>query len=200
MRSLPKLRKGWKIVRKKENVEKKLIESFKELAKRTPIEKITIQEIVEGAGVIRPTFYNHFHDKYQLLEYIFKSEVIEPVKPLIHNDMLDDAVVLIFVQVLKDKDFYGRAYRLEGQNSFESIVINSLYEMLLDFIEEDSGNKESRYKLLSHDMLANYYSVFLAFIFITWIRDGMIVSPQEMRDLFNYIKDHSLYEIIREME
>ena len=77
---------------------------------------------------------------------------------------------------------------------------NSLYEMLLDFIEEDSGNKESRYKLLSHDMLANYYSVFLAFIFITWIRDGMIVSPQEMRDLFNYIKDHSLYEIIREME
>ena len=200
MRSLPSLRKGWKIVRKKENVEKKLIESFKELAKRTPIEKITIQEIVEGAGVIRPTFYNHFHDKYQLLEYIFKSEVIEPVKPLIHNDMLDDAVVLIFVQVLKDKDFYGRAYRLEGQNSFESIVKNSLYEMLLDFIEEDSGNKESRYKLLSHDMLANYYSVFLAFIFITWIRDGMIVSPQEMRDLFNYIKDHSLYEIIREME
>ena len=96
-------------MRKKENVEKKLIESFKELAKRTPIEKITIQEIVEGAGVIRPTFYNHFHDKYQLLEYIFKSEVIEPVKPLIHNDMLDDAVVLIFVQVLKDKDFYGRA-------------------------------------------------------------------------------------------
>ena len=187
-------------MRKKENVDKKQIESFKELAKRTPIEKITIQEIVEGAGVIRPTFYNHFHDKYQLLEYIFKSEVIEPVKPLIHNDMLDDAVVLIFVQVLKDKDFYGRAYRLEGQNSFESIVKNSLYEMLLDFIEEDSGNKESRYKLLSHDMLANYYSVFLAFIFITWIRDGMIVSPQEMRDLFNYIKDHSLYEIIREME
>ena len=194
------MRNVCKIVLKKENVEKKLIESFKELAKRTPIEKITIQEIVEGAGVIRPTFYNHFHDKYQLLEYIFKSEVIEPVKPLIHNDMLDDAVVLIFVQVLKDKDFYGRAYRLEGQNSFESIVKNSLYEMLLDFIEEDSGNKESRYKLLSHDMLANYYSVFLAFIFITWIRDGMIVSPQEMRDLFNYIKDHSLYEIIREME
>ncbi len=187
-------------MRRKENVEKRLIDSFKELAKRIPIEKITIQEIAEGAGVIRPTFYNHFQDKYQLLEYIFKSEVIVPVKPLIQNDMLDDAVVLIFVRMLEDKEFYGRVYRLQGQNSFESIVKDSLYEILLDFIREYSDNKVSRYKLLSHETLARYYSEFLGFIFIVWIRDGMIVSPQEMRDLFNYIKDHSLYEIIREME
>ena len=187
-------------MRRKENVEKRLIESFKELAKKIPIEKITIQEIAEGAGVIRPTFYNHFQDKYQLLEYIFKSEVIVPVKPLIQNDMLDDAVVLIFVRMLEDKEFYGRVYRLQGQNSFESIVNDSLYESLLDFIREYSDNKVSRYKLLSHETLARYYSEFLGFIFIVWIRDGMIVSPQEMRDLFNYIKDHSLYEIIREME
>ena len=181
-------------------IDKKLIESFKELAKRIPIEKITIQEIAEGAGVIRPTFYNHFQDKYQLLEYIFKSEVIMPVKPLIQNDMLDDAVVLIFVRMLEDKEFYGRVYRLQGQNSFESIVKDSLYEILLDFIREYSQDKVSRYKLLSHETLARYYSEFLGFIFIVWIRDGMIVSPREMRDLFNYIKDHSLYEIIREME
>ena len=187
-------------MRRKENVEKRLIESFKELAKKIPIEKITIQDIAEGAGVIRPTFYNHFQDKYQLLEYIFKSEVIVPVKPLIQNDMLDDAVVLIFVRMLEDKEFYGRVYRLQGQNSFESIVKDSLYEILLDFIREYSDNKVSRYKLLSHETLARYYSEFLGFIFIVWIRDGMIVSPQEMRDLFNYIKDHSLYEIIREME
>lgn len=187
-------------MRRKENVEKKLVESFKALAVSMPVKKITIQEIAEGAGVIRPTFYNHFQDKYQLLEHIFKSEVIAPVKPMIQNDMLDDAVVLIFVQMLKDREFYGKVYRLEGQNSFESIVKSSLYETLLDFIEEYSHNKVSRHKLLSHETLAKYYSEFLGFIVIAWIRDGMIVSPQEMRDLFNYIKDHSLYEIIREME
>ncbi len=187
-------------MRKKENVKKKLIDSFKNLAVRMAVKKITIQEIAEGAGVIRPTFYNHFQDKYQLLEYIFKEEVIAPVKPMIQNDMLDDAVILIFVQMLKDREFYGKVYRLEGQNSFESIVKSSLYETLLDFIEENSHNKVSPHKLLSHEALASYYSEFLGFIVITWIRDGMIASPQEMRDLFNYIKDHSLYEIIREME
>ena len=45
-----------------------LAESFKELALKQPIEKITIKEITDKAGVIRPTFYNHFQDKYDLLE------------------------------------------------------------------------------------------------------------------------------------
>ena len=57
-------------------------ESFKELAKKHPIEKITIKEITDLAGVIRPTFYNHFQDKYELLEWIIRTELLEPVKPL----------------------------------------------------------------------------------------------------------------------
>ncbi len=187
-------------MRRKEQVEKRLIESFKELAKKNPIEKITIQEITDGACVIRPTFYNHFQDKYQLLEHIFVSEVIYPVKPLIHNDMLNEAVVLICVQMQKDREFYGRVYRMEGQNSFESIVKKCLYETILELVDISSGNKVSRHRLLSHEMLASYYAEFLGFIMITWIKDGMVVSPQEMQELFNYIKDHSLYEVIKDME
>ena len=44
-----------------------LAESLKELTIKQPIEKITIKEITDKAGVIRPTFYNHFQDKYELL-------------------------------------------------------------------------------------------------------------------------------------
>ena len=51
----------------KNDVDILLAKSFKELAVHCPIEKITIKEITDGAGVIRPTFYNHFQDKYELL-------------------------------------------------------------------------------------------------------------------------------------
>ena len=47
-----------------------LAESLKELTIKQPIEKITIKEITDKAGVIRPTFYNHFQDKYELLELL----------------------------------------------------------------------------------------------------------------------------------
>lgn len=55
-----------------------LAESFKELAKKHPIEKITIKEITDLAGVIRPTFYNHFQDKYELLEWIITTDLLDP--------------------------------------------------------------------------------------------------------------------------
>ena len=72
-----------------------LAESLKELTIKQPIEKITIKEITDKAGVIRPTFYNHFQDKYELLEWIIRTELLEPVKPLIQNGMINQALISI---------------------------------------------------------------------------------------------------------
>ena len=83
-----------------------LAESLKELTIKQPIEKITIKEITDKAGVIRPTFYNHFQDKYELLEWIIRTELLEPVKPLIQNGMIDQALIIIFAGIEKEKDFY----------------------------------------------------------------------------------------------
>ena len=99
-----------------------LAESFKELALKHPIEKITIKEITDKAGVIRPTFYNHFQDKYELLEWIIDTQLIAPAEPLIQNGMVNEALVLLFSNIEKEKEFYQKASRLEGQNSFESIA------------------------------------------------------------------------------
>ena len=60
----------------KNAVDTLLAESFKELTLKQPIEKITIKEITDKAGVIRPTFYNHFQDKYELIEWIIISQII----------------------------------------------------------------------------------------------------------------------------
>ena len=74
----------------KERIDILLAESFKELALRQPIEKITIKAITDRAGVIRPTFYNHFQDKYELLEWIIRVQILEPTRPLIHAGMIDE--------------------------------------------------------------------------------------------------------------
>ena len=79
-----------------------LAESFKELALKHPIEKITIKEITDKAGVIRPTFYNHFQDKYELLEWIIDTQLIAPAEPLIQNGMVNEALVLLFSNIEKE--------------------------------------------------------------------------------------------------
>ncbi len=59
-----------------------LAESLKKLMLHHSFEKITIKDITDAAGFIRPTFYNHFKDKYDLVEWIFTEEIIRPGEQL----------------------------------------------------------------------------------------------------------------------
>ena len=61
----------------KELTKRLIANSFKELLLQNSFEKITIKMITDHANVIRPTFYNHFHDRYELLEWIFRDEVLD---------------------------------------------------------------------------------------------------------------------------
>ena len=63
----------------RKDINRALADSLKELAQKTAFEKITIKQITDGAGVTRITFYHHFHDKYDLLGYILRKEILEPV-------------------------------------------------------------------------------------------------------------------------
>ncbi len=172
-----------------------LAESFKELVQKKAIEKITIKEITDMAGVIRPTFYNHFQDKYELLEWIVKRELIEPMKPLIQNGMIEQALLFVFTGIEKEKDFYIRATRLEGQNSFRSIVTTCIKEILLEVLEMGT-RKEIPVKWLSTDVLTAYYAESFCFMIMYWIQTGMRATPQEMADIYKYVANKSFGDIV----
>ncbi|MCM1387070.1 MAG: TetR/AcrR family transcriptional regulator C-terminal domain-containing protein [Bacillus sp. (in: Bacteria)] len=181
------------------NVDKLLAESFKELARKTPIDKITIQEITDKAGVIRPTFYHHFQDKYVLLDWIIQKEILDPVIPLLEEGDLREGLILIFTNLQKDKDFYTRVVRLEGQNSCESITRKFIKEILFTFIDEKAGHKIAARKGLTIDMIAEYFAQSATFIVINWLKMNMSLTPVQMADIFQYITSHSMDDIIAEM-
>ena len=183
----------------KENVDLLLAEGFKELACQQPIEKITIKAITDKAGVIRPTFYNHFQDKYELLEWIVRVQVLEPAKPLIFAGMVDEALVLIFTTVLKEKTFYEKAIRLEGQNSFEDIVKKCIADLLLEVIKGKSPSGRNRNPWLTPEHIAQYYAQSMCFVVIHWIKGGMAVEPEEITDVYNYIITRSMSQVIEEL-
>ena len=56
-----------------------LAASLKKLLSKKELSKITITNITEECGVNRQTFYYHFKDIYDLLEWIFTNEVIEEI-------------------------------------------------------------------------------------------------------------------------
>ena len=173
-----------------------LAESFKKLALQHPIEKITIKEITDQAGVIRPTFYNHFQDKYELLEWIISNDLIEPIRPLLENRMINEALLLLFMNIEKERDFYIQAARLEGQNSFEFIARNNVKKILVDIIIHNSAAKIPKYHWLTPERIASYYAQSMCSVVITWIQSGMTISSKELAEIYDYIMSHSIAEVL----
>ena len=52
-----------------------LAESFRELAERKSVDKITVREIVENCGYSPATFYRQFRDKYDLIAWDYSREL-----------------------------------------------------------------------------------------------------------------------------
>ena len=55
---------------KSENTRYRLAQSMAECMRTTPVESITIRQIVDKCGVTRQTFYRNFIDKYDLIDWL----------------------------------------------------------------------------------------------------------------------------------
>ena len=91
--------------------------SLKVLMRNHPFEKITIKMITDEAGVIRPTFYNYFCDKYEVVEWIFNEYIIEKVRAMFEQKMYTEGLKLLFVCMKNDCAFYRKAFEITGQNA-----------------------------------------------------------------------------------
>ena len=72
--------------RKSELTKALLGEKFKELVAKKGFEKLTIKMITDAAGVIRPTFYNYFQDKYEVMEWLLWEDVFKEVSELMEQE------------------------------------------------------------------------------------------------------------------
>lgn len=177
-----------------------LAESFKELAAAKPIEKITIKEITDRAGVIRPTFYNHFQDKYELLEWIVRSELVTPMLPFFARGMVQEGITLSLNKMQEDDLFYQNAVRLEGQNSFAEILQTSILNIILNFLNEKTLKIKMPYAWMTPERIAKFYAGTLELVITEWVRDGMDVPIDELVDVFIYMVNHSTIQMLVDMK
>ncbi|MCI8513288.1 MAG: TetR family transcriptional regulator [Lachnospiraceae bacterium] len=181
---------------KSENTCQALAASLKELMKSRPFEKITIKEITDGAGLIRPTFYNHFQDKYDLLEWIFCNEVILPAKALLDHDMLQEAAQLMLLEIEKEEAFYRKAIRIGGQNSFLQIVENVFRELLLRVIERHTHVSTIGGKLLTVQNIAEFFAASSLFVIVKWLESDEKVPTEEVAKVYKVLITRAFSEMM----
>jgi len=179
----------------KSNLTKELLaESFRDLLLHRDFEKITIKHITDQAGVIRPTFYYHFQDKYDVLEYILKRDVIEPAGEMIARGGLNSAAVRkIFSAFEQDRAFYQKAFKVTGQNGFFEILFVNIRNECVKAFDKSAGTVP-----VSAEMAAMYYAIGLANVVRYWIGSGKkAVSLDEICTYYEFLITHSIYDFMK---
>lgn len=92
------------------STESALAASLKKLLSKKTLDKITVRDITDDCGVNRQTFYYHFHDVYDLVEWILKSEAEKIAGDGITADNRLEVVMKMIREIQKERQFVLNLY------------------------------------------------------------------------------------------
>ncbi|MGI6062141.1 TetR/AcrR family transcriptional regulator C-terminal domain-containing protein [Blautia sp.] len=155
------------------NITKKaLAQSLKTLMEKEDFSKISIADICSQCGMNRKSFYYHFKDKYDLMNWIFDVEILST---LMHSDSDDtwDKLQIICNYFYNHKKFYRKVLKIQGQNSFEEHFCS----IMKPFIEESIKKKLDGETEL--DFYVAFYTDTCIISLKKWILENNSIDPQE---------------------
>lgn len=175
-------------------------DSFKQLLQEYPFEKITVKMLTDRTGIIRSTFYHHFKDKLDVLDWIIQEELIEPMRNILQQDRIEEGLRWTLNRIIADSDFYHKAVRISGKNGFEDVINHHISELFRDELLRRGIEEIPGYPLLNTDMLARHYAYCFIHAVMAMMTQKTQRSTEEMLRAYEYLVNHSLTEILTQQE
>lgn len=147
-----------------------LADSFKELLEIQPFSKISIADICERCNMNRKSFYYHFKDKYDLVNWIFYNEFIVSVQEknyTLNWDFLKDLCSYFY----ENQNFYRKTFTIVGQNSFSNYFHDIIVMILTNTVEKMYIKDDCI------DFYINFYSDAFFCVIKKWILDKGCTAP-----------------------
>jgi AcrR family transcriptional regulator len=173
--------------RKVKYTRKVIREAFLQLLQEKPIGKITVAEICDIADIHRGTFYQHYHDVYELLETI-EGELFEKLKeiqPMLENSMsslTSAAVVMIF----REQDTCRAILGKYGDAQF--------LERILDMCRESSyaKYKKAGVKPACFSFIYTYFTSGCIGVIRSWVDSGFAENPESIMNYMEQLTQNGL--------
>ncbi len=155
---------------------KALAAVLKDLMSTSALEKISVGDICERCGLNRKSFYYHFKDKYDLVNWIFYYEFIECISRDNYETVWD------FFRGICDyfyanREFYISAFAVRGQNSFSDYFEEVFFPITVEYFRNEFSDDEN----------AEFYATFFTDAFragiIRWLRDNADIEPPRFCEL-----------------
>lgn len=161
---------------KKEDIslstKRKLAGSLKKLMAKKDFDKITVREILEDADVARPTFYYHFEDIYDLMKWMFDTELLSLLKKSKSCVTWDDGMRLVLQYVEENRRVCLCAYRSVGRDMLQQLFFQNTRAIMGKFV--DTLLTDIPAKPEDVPFITDFYTMALVNVLIQWM-----LKPEE---------------------
>jgi len=158
------------------NITKKaLAAALRELMEEIPFDKIRIADICGRCGMNRKSFYYHFKDKYDLVNWIFDTDIITFIQNTSSNPRFYEQMEM-FQEVCnyfyENRSFYSKALKIEGQNSFSEHFREWIMPILKIRLAQIIGDSDD-------DFALNFFTDATVYTIERWLTDEQCMPPEQ---------------------
>lgn len=166
------------------NVKKMLADGMITICTRKHLEEITIQDLLNETGVSRQTFYNHFKDKNDLIQYIYETKIIPDFNEPASSIDFQNSMVKTLNHMKKNKTFMKQACMMEGQNCLKDYMFSHCQEFDLKWHEHMYGKELPEALKFATIYHANASSSMT----LSWILSDMVVDCEQMATMMTNMR------------
>lgn len=168
-----------------QTTKKALAASLKSMLANKPLDKIKVIDITEDCEVNRQTFYYHFKDIYDLLEWVYTNEATRAIGDKKTYSTWQEGFTSIFKYILDNKDFVLNTYNSVSREYLERYLYNETYLLLMDVVEEKSKGMSVRDS--DKSFIADFYKYAFVGLVLDWIKKGMREKPEYIIEKLNIL-------------
>lgn len=155
-----------------------LEQSLKNLLLKKPLTKITISDIAEDCGINRMTFYYHFKDIYDLVEWSCLEDARKALEEKKTYETWQQGFIQLFEAVRENKPFIMNVYRCVHREQVEKYLKPPVDNLLLGVINEEAAGMTVRDE--DKSFIAQVYSYVFVGLMLDWVRDDMREDPEAL--------------------
>ena len=172
--------------------------SLKKFLLHKPLDKITINDLTADCGISRMSFYYHFKDIYDLVEWVCVEDGRRALQDKKTYDTWQEGLCQIFEAVLENKPFIMNVYRSVSRDKIESYLYRLTYSLIANVVEEKSADTD----LAEPDkaFIAEFYKYGFVGVMLDWIGEGMKADYKEITDRISILMHGSIHNSIRNFE
>ena len=154
--------------------------SLKNLLLLKPLDKITIKDIAEDCGINRMTFYYHFKDIYDLVEWTCVEDASKALEGKKTYDTWQQGFLQIFEAVLANKPFIMNVYHSVSREQVEIYLYKLVYGLTIGVVNDKSTGMTIRDE--DKKFIADFYKYAFVGLMLDWIKNGMKDDPHLIID------------------